>query len=102
MNIESIPLWALIPFVIMLAMIAVGPLMFHHWWENNRNKLIVSIALGIPVSIYLIINGMTDNLMHQILFDYVPFIVLLGALFAITGGIHLRGEIGRASCRERV
>ncbi|MDD2346385.1 MAG: sodium:proton antiporter [Bacteroidales bacterium] len=96
MNIESIPLWALIPFVIMLAMIAVGPLMFHHWWENNRNKLIVSIALGIPVSIYLIINGMTDNLMHQILFDYVPFIVLLGALFAITGGIHLRGDIQAA------
>lgn len=93
MNIESIPLWALIPFVIMLAMIAVGPLMFHHWWENNRNKLIVSIALGIPVAIYLIINGMTDNLMHQILFDYVPFIILLGALFTITGGIHLRGDI---------
>ncbi|MDD4576631.1 MAG: sodium:proton antiporter [Bacteroidales bacterium] len=96
MNIESIPLWALIPFVIMLAMIAVGPLMFHHWWENNRNKLIVSIALGIPVAIYLIINGMTDDLMHQILFDYVPFIVLLGALFAITGGIHLRGDIQAA------
>lgn len=93
MNLESIPLWASIPFLIMLAMIAVGPLLFHHWWENNRNKLIVSVALGIPVAIYLIINGMTDNLMHQILFDYVPFIILLGALFTITGGIHLRGDI---------
>lgn len=92
-NFESIPLWASIPFAIMLAMIAVGPLMFHHWWENNRNKLIVSMALGIPVAIYLIFNGMTENLMHQILFDYVPFIVLLGALFTITGGIHLRGDI---------
>lgn len=92
-NLESIPLWASIPFLIMLAMIAVGPLMFHHWWENNKNKLIISMALGIPVAIYLIINGMTDNLMHQILFDYVPFIILLGALFAITGGIHLRGDI---------
>ncbi len=92
-NLESIPLWASIPFAIMLAMIAVGPLMFHHWWENNKNKLIVSLALGIPVAIYLVMNGMTDNLMHQILFDYVPFIILLGALFVITGGIHLRGDI---------
>jgi Na+/H+ antiporter NhaD/arsenite permease-like protein len=92
-NLESIPLWASIPFMIMLAMIAVGPLMFHHWWENNKNKLIVSLALGIPVAIYLVLNGMTDSLIHQILFDYVPFIILLGALFVITGGIHLRGDI---------
>jgi Na+/H+ antiporter NhaD/arsenite permease-like protein len=89
----TIPLWALIPFIIMLAMIAVGPLLFHHWWENNKNKLIVSLVLGIPMAIYLMVNGMTHNLVHQVMFDYVPFIILLGALFTITGGIHLRGDI---------
>jgi Na+/H+ antiporter NhaD/arsenite permease-like protein len=36
---------------------------------------------------------MTHNLVHQVMFDYVPFIILLGALFTITGGIHLRGDI---------
>lgn len=91
--IPLIPIWALIPFVLMLAMIAVGPLMFHHWWENNKNKLIVSLVLGVPIAIYLIINGMTHNLVHQVMFDYIPFIILLGALFTITGGIHLRGDI---------
>lgn len=91
--IPLIPIWALIPFVLMLAMIAVGPLMFHHWWENNKNKLIVSLVLGIPMAIYLIANGMTHNLVHQVMFDYIPFIILLGALFTITGGIHLRGDI---------
>lgn len=91
--IPTIPLWALIPFVLMLAMIAVGPLMFNHWWENNKNKLIVSLALGVPMAIYLIVNGMTHNLVHQVMFDYIPFIILLGALFTITGGIHLRGDI---------
>lgn len=91
--IPLIPIWALIPFVLMLAMIAVGPLMFHHWWENNKNKLIVSLVLGVPMAIYLIINGMTHNLVHQVMFDYIPFIILLGALFTITGGIHLRGDI---------
>ncbi len=89
----NMPLWAIIPFVLMLAMIAVGPLMFHHWWEENKNKLIVSLALGIPTAAYLISQHLSENLAHQLLFDYVPFIVLLGALFVITGGIHLKGDI---------
>ncbi|MEA1874332.1 MAG: sodium:proton antiporter [Bacteroidota bacterium] len=89
----SVPLWALIPFILMLAMIAVGPLMFEHWWEQNKNKLIVSLALGIPTAIYLIAQHLSGALVHQLLFDYVPFIVLLGALFVITGGIHLEGDI---------
>ncbi len=89
----TIPIWALIPFVLMLAMIAVGPLMFNHWWEHNKNKLIVSLALGIPMSIYLIYMGLTHNLLHTVVFDYIPFIILIGSLFTITGGIHLSGDI---------
>ena len=77
----------------MLAMIAVAPLTFPHWWERNRNKLIVSLVLGIPTAIYLIAIGLTDSLIHQMVFDYIPFIILLGALFAITGGIHVGGDI---------
>lgn len=87
------PLWALSPFVLMLAMIAIGPLLFHHWWEENKNKLIVSLVLGIPTAIYLVSQHLTGALLHQLLFDYIPFIVLLGSLFVITGGIHLKGDI---------
>ncbi len=88
-----IPLWASIPFAIMLLFIAIGPLFFNHWWEENKNKLIVSLALGLPTAIYLISLGLTHDLMHQMIFDYVPFIVLLGSLFVITGGIQLKGDI---------
>ncbi|HRW20748.1 MAG TPA: sodium:proton antiporter [Bacteroidales bacterium] len=89
----DMPLWAITPFVIMLLMIAVGPLLFHHWWEQNKNKLIVSLILGVPTAIWLISQHLTHNLVHQLLFDYVPFIILLGSLFVITGGIHLKGDI---------
>ncbi len=89
----AIPLWASIPFAIMLLFIAIGPLFFHHWWEENKNKLIVSLVLGIPTAIYLIASGLTHDLMHQMIFDYIPFIVLLGSLFVITGGIQLKGDI---------
>ena len=89
----NVPLWASIPFAMMLLMIAVGPLFFEHWWENNKNKLIVSLALGIPTSIYLIATGLGVQLEEQLLDDYIPFIVLLTSLFVISGGIHLSGDI---------
>ena len=85
--------WSMIPFGIMLLMIAIGPLVAEKWWENNVNKLIVSLILGVPVAVCLIIGGMTHDLVHQIFFDYVPFIILLLSLFVITGGIHFSGDL---------
>jgi Na+/H+ antiporter NhaD/arsenite permease-like protein len=87
------PLWASIPFAIMLLTIALGPLFFNHWWEHNKNKLIVSFALGIPTSIYMMMNGLGMNIVHNLIFDYVPFIILLGSLFVITGGIQFKGNL---------
>ncbi len=92
-TVESMPLWLSLPFVAMLLFIAIGPLFFHHWWEENINKLKISLILGIPLAILLIVRGLHHELIHQMLFDYVPFIILLGALFVITGGIHLKGDI---------
>ncbi len=89
----EIPLWASVPFLIMLMFIAIGPLFFHHWWEENKNKLIVSLVLGVPTAIWLIYHSLSAALLHQMLFDYIPFIILLGSLFIITGGIQLKGDI---------
>lgn len=91
--IDQIPLWPSIPFFLILLAIAVGPLIAEEWWENNRNKFLVSIILSIPTIYYLVSQGLTEPLKHQIVADYVPFIILLSALFVITGGIHLSGDI---------
>ncbi len=75
----------------MLLAIAVCPLRAPHWWEPNRNKAIVSAALGLPVlAAYGVRHPAT--LLHTGL-DYVSFIVLLGGLFVVTGGILLRGDL---------
>ena len=84
-----LPIYSGIPFVLMLGCIAVLPLFAKHFWESNRNKLIVALALGIPTAIYVIILGMPDKVEHTILFDYIPFIILLSSLFVITGGIFI-------------
>lgn len=97
------PAWTMIPFGIMLLAIAIGPIIAPEKWESNLNKLIVSAILGVPVAIYMIVNGaavidpsgltMATSLVDTVFFDYVPFIILLLALFVITGGIHLSGDI---------
>jgi len=90
-----IPAWMLIPFVVMLLCIAVLPLIPHvgEWWEHNVHKLYVSLILGVPVGIWLCVNGMGHELEHQMIYDYVPFILLLMALFVTTGGICIRGDL---------
>ena len=90
-----IPAWMLLPFVAMLLCIAVLPLIPHvgEWWEHNVHKLYVSLILGVPVGIWLCVNGMSHELEHQMIYDYVPFILLLMALFVTTGGICIRGDL---------
>lgn len=89
----DIPLWASIPFALMLLSIAIIPLTAEKWWEKNKNKLLISVLLSIPVVIYLITAGLSVKLVDTVLYDYIPFIVLLGTLFVITGGIHISGDI---------
>ena len=85
--------WSMIPFGLMLLTIAFAPLIVNDWWDSNRHKLAVSLLLAIPTAICLIMGGMLHELEHQVLGDYLPFIVLLLALYVITGGIHLSGDI---------
>lgn len=85
--------WSMIPFGLMLLAIAVGPIKAEKFWESNLNKLIVALVLAIPTAIALVLGGLGHELYHQMMNDYVPFIILLGALFIITGGIHLEGDI---------
>jgi len=89
----NIPLIALLPFILMLLSIAIFPLFWNHFWEKNKNKLIIAVILSIPVIIYLLANGLSEKLVETMVFDYVPFIILLGSLFTITGGIFLSGDI---------
>jgi Na+/H+ antiporter NhaD/arsenite permease-like protein len=89
----EISIFSLLPFFLMLLSIAIFPLFWNNFWEKNRYKLYVAIALSIPVVIYLLANGLSHQLIHTMLFDYLPFLILLGGLFTITGGIFLTGDI---------
>ncbi len=89
----NIPLITTLPFVLMLLSIAIFPLFWNHFWEKNRNKLIVAGLLSVPIIVYLISAGLSEKLFETIVFDYIPFIILLGSLYVVTGGIFLSGDI---------
>lgn len=90
---QQVELWMVIPFVVMLLTIAIAPLAAEHLWESNRNKLIFTFAISVVTIVLLSSYGLGSAIAHNVLYDYIPFIMLLLALFVVTGGIHIRGDI---------
>ena len=88
-----VPLWSVSFFVALLLGIAILPIVAAHWWERNLNKGIWAALFGVPVAVYLVaVHGSAGatKLFHAFE-EYASFIVLLGALFVISGGIVIRG-----------
>jgi len=85
-----LPLWSLIPFLLMLVSIAVLPMAVPEWWDSNRNKTILSVAFSVPVLV--VVLACEPRLLLHSLLDYFSFLTLLGSLFEISGGIYIKGE----------
>jgi Na+/H+ antiporter NhaD/arsenite permease-like protein len=79
------PLWLVIPFVVLLLMIATGPLFYEDFWHHNYPKISVVLAV-IVVSYYLFVLENVHNPIHA-LAEYVQFIALLASLYVASGGI---------------
>lgn len=88
------PTWMAGFFIAMLLGIAIIPLSrFAHMWESNMNKLIFGLALSAyPVIWLVVLEPNTAELMTK-MHEYISFITLLGALFFISGGIYLAGDL---------
>ncbi|MEL6534118.1 MAG: sodium:proton antiporter [Bacteroidota bacterium] len=82
---EKPPIGWVIPFVVLLGMIATGPLFYEHFWHKHYPKVAIALA-AIVVTYYIFGLGNTHAPIHAF-FEYVPFISLLAALFIASGGI---------------
>jgi Na+/H+ antiporter NhaD/arsenite permease-like protein len=81
--------WMMGPFVLLLVLIALAPLLFLGWWSKHYPK--VALALGlITVSYYLFFlpKPATTAVLHG-MHEYVSFIALIGSLYVVAGGIHI-------------
>jgi len=91
---EILPLWSCIPFACMLLSIALMPLLLPNFWHHHFGKVSAFwvIAMGVPF-IWAFKGNALYEILHIILADYVPFIILLWALYTISGGVLLRGSL---------
>ncbi len=78
----------ILPFGVLLATIALAPLFFLHWWEKHYPK-VAFILGGITLSYYFFSLHDYHTVMHTAE-EYVSFICLVGSLFVVSGGIHMK------------
>lgn len=97
---QLLPLWSVSFFVMLLLSVAIFPLFLEEWWEKNTNKGIIAFVLSIPVIAILWRHNDFHPLYHEMQ-EYFAFIVLLGSLFVVSGGIFLSGDI-RATPRNNL
>ena len=84
-----------IPFAGMLLSIALFPLLAPHFWHAHFGKVAAfwSLALLVPFGAVFGLEADAHSLAHALVAEYIPFILLLLALYTISGGILLGGTL---------
>jgi Na+/H+ antiporter NhaD/arsenite permease-like protein len=87
-------LW-IAPFVGILLSIAIMPLAAASFWHHHFGKVSAGWALLVivPFAVMFGISTTIYEVLHLLLLDYIPFIVLLLVLFTVAGGIHIKGNL---------
>ncbi|HOT24329.1 MAG TPA: sodium:proton antiporter [Thermoleophilia bacterium] len=86
--------WLVGPFVGLLLCIAILPLAAEEWFAKNRNRALVAALFGVPVVVYLAVAFGAEGRQSigATLHEYISFILLLTALFTISGGVYVTGD----------
>ena len=87
-------LWAL-PFAGILLSIATGPVLYPHFWEHHYGKIaaVWAALVIVPMALSFGTTAAVEAVAHTMLLEYISFIILLFALFTISGGILVAGNI---------
>ena len=88
------PLWA-VPFAGILLSIALLPLLAPSFWHHHFGKVAAawSLAFLVPFAIAFGAPAAGSAVVHAAVGEYLPFVILLTALFTVAGGIYIRGNL---------
>jgi Na+/H+ antiporter NhaD/arsenite permease-like protein len=88
------PLWG-VPFAGILLSIALCPLLTPWFWHHHFGKIAAAWALAflLPFAVVYGPSVAGSSLVHVMLGEYIPFVILLTALFTVSGGIYIRGNL---------
>jgi Na+/H+ antiporter NhaD/arsenite permease-like protein len=102
------PAWTIAPFILYLLIIALLPLVLGHFWERNRNKLLVAAVVSLPVLVFLLGSHATGaHLLVHAVREYTAFLAvgaLLASLIGTTGAsvLLIRPLLRANASRQRV
>lgn len=84
-----------IPFAGLLLSIALMPLLAASFWHHHFGKVAAAwtLAFFLPFAAVFGPAVAGGSLMHALLAEYIPFIILLVALYTVAGGIFIRGNL---------
>ncbi|MFQ5603524.1 MAG: sodium:proton antiporter [bacterium] len=91
---SELPIWSVIPFVGILLSIAIFPLVAGDFWHHHFGKVSATWAVIFALPFLFAYKGEAmHEILHIYLTDYIPFIILLWALYTVAGGIYLKGSL---------
>jgi Na+/H+ antiporter NhaD/arsenite permease-like protein len=88
---RSLSLWTVVPFLGLLLSIALLPLRAPRFWEDHKNKALVAFLWSLPIAVFFIFHAPRELVLSMK--DYASFLLLLTALFIVSGGIVLKGDL---------
>jgi Na+/H+ antiporter NhaD/arsenite permease-like protein len=83
--------WMTVPFIGLLLSIAVLPLAARKFWHPLKNQALVAALFSFPVIFLCMVHN--PHLLYTGLEHYISFVILLGSLFIVSGGIWLKGDL---------
>ena len=91
-----------LPFAGLLLSIALGPLAMPHFWEHHQGKIAAAwvLAFVVPAVVSCGFQGVAHELLKVALSEYVPFLLLVTALFVTAGGIVVDGRLAGTPWRS--
>jgi Na+/H+ antiporter NhaD/arsenite permease-like protein len=91
-----------IPFVGLLLSIALWPLVAPQFWHSHFGKIALAwtAVLVVPFAVRYGASETLRNVVHALLLEYLPFLIILFALYTIAGGICVRGRTGGTPARN--
>ena len=94
LNGAELSAWWALPFAGVLLSIALCPLFTPTFWHHHFGKVALfwALACAVPLFLYAGASTATGAIAHAILGDYIPFLLFVGALFVVAGGIHIKGS----------
>jgi Na+/H+ antiporter NhaD/arsenite permease-like protein len=84
--------WMVVPFGVLIASMAILPLHVSAWWERHYAKLALFLA-ALTLCFYFPLTGASLEIVRRSVEDYLGFILLIGSLYVVAGGIHVQLKI---------